>query len=318
MNGDHIWLFRKLPLGALTVFEAAARHRNMVRAAAELGMTQSAVSRRIRILEEQLHEQLFRRGPRGLALTEAGDLLADYVSRGLGELATGLYRLGQPKHRTTLAVTASRTFALRVLAPHAGSFARRYPWMTLRVDSHRYTTSLERSDVDVAIRLGKGNWTDGVATLLSHERLLPVCTPDIAAAARTMGTADFLREQVLLHYAERPHWADWLRAAGIDPALAERGPRFGETALALAAAEAGQGIAIARGIHVRRAIAEGRLAAPVAVSIEDGLSYYLVATEAALRRATVKAFLEWCLDEVVGAEGIQPAPDKGCGVPPPR
>ncbi|MEJ1938342.1 LysR substrate-binding domain-containing protein, partial [Nostoc sp. NIES-2111] len=109
------------------------------------------------------------------------------------------------------------------------------------------------------------------------------------------------RGQILLHYAERPHWADWLKAAGVDPALAEHGPRFGETALALAAAESGQGIAIARSIQVRQALAEGRLAVPVPISIEDGLAYYLVATEAALRRTTVQAFVTWCQSEL--AEG---------------
>lgn len=304
MNGDHTWPLRTLPLGALAVFDAAARHRNMVRAATELGMTQSAVSRRIRALEDQLHEQLFKRGPRGLMLTEAGDLLADYVNRGLGELATGLHRLGQPKKRTTIAVTASRTFALRVLAPQVSGFVRRHPWVSLRIDSHRYTTSLERSDVDVAIRLGAGNWTDGVVLPLSRERLVPVCAPSIAMAAQGMDLADFLRGQILLHYSERAHWVDWLRAAGIDPSLAEHGPRFGETALALAAAEASQGIAIARSIHVRQALADGRLAVPAPISIEDGLAYYLVATEAALRRTTVQAFVAWCRSEFADGSSL--------------
>jgi DNA-binding transcriptional LysR family regulator len=299
MTSGHVGSLRELPLRALAVFDAAARHRNMVRAAAELGMTQSAVSRQIRVLEDQLRERLFRRGPRGLALTEAGDLLADYVSRGLGELATGLYRIGQPRQRTTLAVTASRTFALRVLAPRVGSFARRYPWVDLRIDSHRYTTSLDRSDVDVAIRLGDGTWSDGTMVPLSTERLFPVCAHSLMAQSQPREPSAFLRGQVLLHYAERPHWPNWLRAAGLDPSIGALGPRFGETALALAAAEAGQGIAIARGIHVRQAIADGSLVRPVDLSIEDGLGYFLVTTEHALRRSTVQAFVDWCRSELV-------------------
>lgn len=307
MSTDHVWSLRDLPLRALAVFEAAARHRNMVRAAAELGMTQSAVSRQVRALEDQLGEQLFRRGPRGLALTEAGDLLADYVGRGLGELATGLYRIGQPRRRTTIAVTASRTFALRVLAPRVGSFARLHPWVDLRIDSHRYTTSLERSDVDVAIRLGDGKWPDGVIVPLSRERLFPVCAPGLLPPGSDPAAA--LRGQIILHYAERPHWANWLRAAGLDPALGAQGPRFGETALALAAAEAGQGIAIARGIHVRRALAEGRLVQPFALSIDEGQGYFLVTTEQALRRSTVQAFVEWCRSEIRAPEDAIPAGD---------
>jgi DNA-binding transcriptional LysR family regulator len=271
----------------------------MVRAAAELGMTQGAVSRQIRALEDHLHEVLFRRGPRGLALTEAGDLLADYVSRGLGELAMGLHRIGRPRQRTTIAVTASRTFALRVLALRVGSFARSHNWVDLRIDSHRYTASLERSDVDVAIRLGDGNWSDGVVMPLSAERLFPVCAPVLLEGEAVRDPAAFLRRQVLLHYAERPHWPDWLCAAKLDPAIGARGPRFGETALALAAAEAGQGVAMARGIHVRDAITEGRLVRPFEESIDDGLGYHLIATEQALRRSTVKAFVDWCLADLI-------------------
>jgi hypothetical protein len=94
-------------ISKLTVFAEQLRESSK----AATFVTQSAVSRQIRALEDQLGEQLFRRGPRGLTLTEAGDLLADYVGRGLGELATGLYRIGQPRRRTTIAVTASRTFA---------------------------------------------------------------------------------------------------------------------------------------------------------------------------------------------------------------
>jgi DNA-binding transcriptional LysR family regulator len=299
MSKNHVSSLRQIPVRALAVFEAAARHRNMVRASAELGMTQGAVSRQIRALEDHLHEVLFRRGPRGLALTEAGDLLADYVSRGLGELATGLHRIGRPRQRTTIAVTASRTFALRVLAPRVGSFARNLNWVDLRIDSHRYTASLERSDVDVAIRLGDGNWSDGVVMPLSAERLFPVCAPALIEGGALGEPAAFLRDQVLLHYAERPHWRDWLRAAKLDPTIAAHGPRFGETALALAAAEAGQGVAIARRIHVIDAIAEGRLVRPFEESINDGLGYYLITPEHALRRATVKAFVDWCVTDLI-------------------
>jgi DNA-binding transcriptional LysR family regulator len=299
MSTVHVSSLRQLPVRALAVFEAAARHRNMVRAAAELGITQGAVSRQIRALEDHLHEVLFRRGPRGLTLTEAGDLLADYVTRGLGELATGLHRIGRPRQRTTIAVTASRTFALRVLALRIGSFARSLSWVDLRIDSHRYTASLERSDVDVAIRLGDGNWGDGVVIPLSAERLFPVCAPSVLEGGAVKDATAFLRDQVLLHYAERPHWPAWLRAAKLDPTIGAHGPRFGETALALAAAEAGQGVAIARGIQVRDAIAEGRLVRPFEESIEDGLGYYLITTERALRRATVKAFVDWCRTDLL-------------------
>jgi DNA-binding transcriptional LysR family regulator len=283
-----------LPLQALRVFDAAARHLNMGRAAEELGITQGAVSRQIKALEERLRERLFTRGPRGIRLTEAGDLLADYVRRGLDQLESGLFRIGQPRSRTTLVVNAARTFAMRVLAPRIGDFVRSHPWIELRLETHRYFAQLHGADVDVAIRAGNGEWPDHVVQPLTREVMFPVCAPALwHGAARGLAPAEFLSRSVLLHYAERPYWQDWLAAAGLDPALATTGPRFGETALALAAAEAGQGVAIAWGVLVADALAEGRLVRPFAAALDDGTGYHVVTTEIASRRSTVLAFATW-------------------------
>lgn len=283
-----------LPLSALRVFDATARHLNMGRAAAELGITQGAVSRQIKALEERLSAGLFIRGPRGLKLTEAGDLLADYVRRGLDQLETGLTRIGQPRSRATLVVNAARSFAMRVLAPRIGDFVRAHPWIELRVDTHRYFAQLHGADVDVAIRTGTGDWPDHVVRPLTREEMFPVCAPALwSGAMRDLPPDRFLARNTLLHYAERPHWQGWVAKAGLDPALALPGPRFGETALALAAAEAGQGLAIAWGVLVADAIAEGRLVRPFQTAIADGTGYHLVMTQGAAGRPAIQAFTAW-------------------------
>jgi DNA-binding transcriptional LysR family regulator len=293
-----------LPLASLRTFDAAARHLNMGRAAAELGITQGAVSRQVKALEDRLQEPLFRRGPRGLRLTEAGDLLADYVRRGLDQLETGLLRIGQPRSRTTLLVNAPRTFALRVLAPRIGDFVRRHPWIDFRLESHRYFVQLHGTDVDVAIRTGDGIWPGYVVKPLTQEVMFPVCAPALwTPQARGLLAQEFLARHTLLHYAERPHWAAWLKVAGLDPALASSGPRFDETALALAAAEAGQGIAITWGVLVRQALMESRLVRPFASVLDDGTGYHLVMTEIAAGRSTVQAFTAW-LRETLAVEGV--------------
>jgi DNA-binding transcriptional LysR family regulator len=297
----------ELPLRALSVFEAAARHLNMVRAAAELGMTQGAVSRQIRALEDRLCEQLFRRGPRGLTLTETGDVLFDYVVRGFGELSTGLYRIGQPRQRTTLTVSCSRTFAIRVLAPRIGGFIRDHSWIDLRITSHRYYSALERSDADLGIRLGDGNWSESVVLRLTGEPLFPVCAPSLLTQPPPSPEA-FLRGQVRLHYAERPYWRDWLRAAKLDPTLAEAGPSFDETALTLAAAEAGHGIAIGRRSTVALALSEGRLVRPFEAECDDGVGYHIVTTELAQRRTTTQAFIEWCRRDLAALGELNASP----------
>jgi DNA-binding transcriptional LysR family regulator len=297
-----------LPLQALRAFDAAARHLNMGRAAEELGVTQGAISRQIKALEDRLREPLFTRGPRGLKLTEAGDLLADYVRRGIDQLEAGLLRIGQPRSRTTLVVNAARTFAMRVLAPRIAGFVRAYPWIDLRLETHRYFAQLHGADVDVAIRTGDGKWPGHVVQPLTREVMFPVCAPSLLGdAGRDLQPQEFLPRQVLLHYAERPHWQAWLQQAGLDPALAAAGPRFGETALALAAAEAGQGLAIAWGVLVADSIAEGRLVRPFAPVLEDGTGYHLVMTDSASRRSTVQAFANWLREEIRQVAPAEPA-----------
>jgi DNA-binding transcriptional LysR family regulator len=283
----------------------------MVRAAEHLGLTQGAVSRQIKALEQQIGEPLFRRGPRGLALTEAGDVLTDYVSRGLSELAAGYYRLGQPRGRTTLSVNASRTFALRALAPRIGSFVTQHPWVDLRIESHRYFANPDRAKVEVSIRFGRGNWQQGLEERLTEEVMFPVCASSLLPAAGAVDPIRFLRSRTMLHYAERSYWAEWVAAANLPPDLAESGgPRFADTAMALAAAEAGQGVAITYGIHVRDAIASGRLARPFEASVADGSGYWVVTTTAAAARSTVQAFVLW-LKKEFGDRGGEP---RGAGI----
>jgi DNA-binding transcriptional LysR family regulator len=211
-----------LPLSALRAFDAAARHLNMARAAAELGVTQGAVSRQIGALEDRLRETLFLRGPRGLKLTEAGDLLADYVRRGLEQLETGMLRIDQPRSRATLVVNAARTFAMRVLAPRIGDFVRAHPWIELRVATHRYFAQLHGSDVDVAIRTGtkQGFDLDLLRAVRATVRLPIVASGGVGNAAHFVdgaraGATGLLAASVF-HYGE-------MRIADAKAALAAAG-----------------------------------------------------------------------------------------------
>ena len=289
---------KPLPIHALRVFDAAARHRNMVRAANELGLTQGAISKHIKSLEERLDTVLFMRGPRGLILTEAGDLLADYVGRALQELEMGLTRIGRPRQRTTLVVASPRSFALRVLAPRLADFVQQYPWIDLRLDTHRYYAEMDRSR-DIAIRAGDGHWSDVVVERLTNDVIFPVCSPALRPTGNnTIFDEDFLRQQVLYHYAERPYWQIWLKAAGFDTAIGANGPSFSESAMMLTAAEAGQGLSIGRTSLVRESLARGTLIRPFPESVDDGVSYFLVKPKAAVENTTVRAFSEWILSQM--------------------
>jgi DNA-binding transcriptional LysR family regulator len=309
MSPGNTALFAGIPLHTLRVFDAAARHRNMVKAAAELGTTQSAVSRQLKALEESLGTLLFRRGPRGVSLTEAGDLLADYVSRAFEELATGLHRIGQPRRRTTLVVTAPRSFAIRVLSPRIAAFVRLYPRIDLRVDTHRYYDA-GHSGSDISIRAGDGNWADCTVERLTEDSLFPVCAPALwLAESQALAPADYLRQHVLLHYAERPYWSAWLRGAGLDPTIGEVGPRFSESAITLAAAEAGQGVAIGRTSLVADALRTHRLVRPFEGSVDDGVRYFLVVRETMRKNPLVNAFADWLIESLRPANGLLKAPE---------
>ncbi|MCJ2135912.1 LysR substrate-binding domain-containing protein [Methylobacterium sp. J-026] len=298
--------FAGIPLAKLRVFDAAARHANLVRAAAELGMTQGAVSHHVKALEDALGTALFHRGPRGVTLTEAGDLLADYVRRAFDELAAGLERIGQPRRRTTLVVAAPRSFALRVLVGRLGGFLRAHPWIDFRLDTHRYYADLNHSPGDIAIRAGDGSWKDLAVERLTHETLFPVCTPALCDGAPP--SAAFLRANLLLHYAERPTWPAWLHAAGYDASLGTVGPSFSETALVLAAAEQGQGIAIGRRSLVADALAAGTLVRPFEVEHDDGVGYFLVARKTDLNRTMARVFSDWLLGEMITFGGARAPP----------
>ena len=300
MTNDHIDPFVGIPLGKLRIFDAAARHRNFVRAATELGMTQGAVSRHIKSLEARLGMPLFQRGPRGVSLTEGGDLLADYVRRAFDELAIGLQRLGRPRQRTTLMVAAPRSFAWRVLAPCIGSFVAQHPWIDLRVDSHRYYAHIGHSPGDVAIGIGNSrDWPDLAVERLSTEIVFPVCAPSMCSGKGPIRpTSDFFRAHALLHYAERAHWSTWLHEAKLDPKLASSGVSFSETALMLAAAESGQGLGIARMTLVADALMRGTLIRPFGPDIDDGFSYFLLVRKNDLQKRTVRAFSDWLRAEM--------------------
>jgi LysR family glycine cleavage system transcriptional activator len=135
-----------------------------------------------------------------------------------------------------------------------------------------------------------------VVTPLSAETLFPVCSPGLVREGAE--ALPFLQAAVLLHYTERAHWASWLRAAGLPESLAAMGPRFSEMSMALAAAEAGQGVAIARRSHVIDAIAAGRLARPFTPIADDQEGYFLVTSYAAHQRSTVQAFGAWIKREM--------------------
>src|SRR5580765_5653797 len=145
------------PLQAIKVFDAVARHGNFTKAAAELNMTQSAVSYQVKLLESFVGAPLFSREARGVVLSERGQQVAPVVARALGDLAQG-FRLARAETSTVLVISTMQTIASSWLAPRLGNFQIAHPDIAVRLDINDKLTDFAREDVDLAIRSGKGGW----------------------------------------------------------------------------------------------------------------------------------------------------------------
>ena len=295
MRSDHTDSLGRLPsLRALRGFEAAARHLNLVRAAAELGVTQGALSRQIKSLEEHLGVMLFARNSRGLAFTEAGDSLWDYCRRAFATLEDGLEIVGNIRRRETLIVAVARSYATRCLAQRVGDFVEMHPWIELRLDGHRHLADLSK-DADVAIRIGDGRWPGLHVESLGSDPLVPVAAPTVLERTGLEPSYEALSRETLLHFTDRDLWSAWSSGRGLEKPAAHRNVFFSETIIMLEAAQAGQGIAIARSSLVRDELQNGTLRRLYDALVDDGFGYFLCCTPESLNRRKVSLFRDWLL-----------------------
>jgi LysR family glycine cleavage system transcriptional activator len=286
------------PLAAVRVFEAAARHMNFTAAAAELGMTQAAVSYQVKLLEERLGVALFRRDGRGVQLTPAGERAAPQVARGFDALDAAFARL-RSENESTMVVSTTQTFANTWLAWRLGGFQMANPGMAVRLLAEDKLTDFARDEVDVVIRAGRGPWAGMAQHLLFQVYFTPMCSPDfLARHGGHIAPEDMLRLPMIS--PNDPWWPHWLREAGVEVDEDEIRPgiRLDVQAHEGHAAIAGQGIAMLTPFLWRNDLADGRL-----VRLSDQLStrgygYWLVYPEERRSVVKIKRFREWLLHEI--------------------
>lgn len=288
---------RKLPpLNAVRTFESAGRHLSFLHAAEELGVTPGAVSRQIKVLEENLGAPLFQRGHRVVTLTRAG---ADYhreVREALERLATASDAARGPGRRATVSICAHPTLAIRWLVPLWGRFYDRHPEIDLQLTTSLAAVDFDRESFDACVRVGNGRWTGCRSMLLTEVDLFPVCNP--ALAYRLQRPAD-LRSAVLLHSAPRPEdWQRWLSSTGEEGVDATRGPIFESLNLAFQAAIEGVGVAMGIGALVAGDLASGRLVAPFSQVRRSGNPFWLVWPERNDANPRLRAFVSWLATEI--------------------
>lgn len=286
------------PLAAVRVFEAAARHGNFTRAAAELGMTQAAVSYQIKLLEERLGASLFARGGRGLALTDAGRRLAPQVT-GAFELLDDAFAAVRKETEAVLTISAPTSFAANWLAGRLGAFQLTRPGLAVRLAVSDETIDFSGNEADVAVRSGVPPWPG-----LRHEFLMRF--PFAAFASPAMlarhppvaGPDDVLRLPRLS--SEDVWWRIWTEAAGGAPIAAEPagGVQFTSQVLEGNAAINGHGVALLSPMMWEPQIASGQLVQVLPTIAFWRTSFWLVYPEGKRHLAKVRAFHDWLLAEV--------------------
>lgn len=296
---------RLLPdMSTLVTFEAAARHGNFSRAAEELNLTQSAVSRQIKDLESQTGQELFERVRQRVVLSEAGTkalpevrrILADAERLMLDTLAAG--PVTQPLRIGTLP-----TFGVRWLVPRLSDFLAKHPNIVLTVESRDNPFDFDTDPLDLTIHYGRPVWPGAVADFLCTETVVPVANRDLSQ--RITGPVGTLADAPLLHLTSRPQmWSQWFARYSTGTEI-WRGQRFDQFSMIIAAASAGLGVALLPTYLIEAELASGQLVQLFDAPMETENAYYVVMPEGRQGYAASVAFREWILGQV--RSGRRPA-----------
>jgi LysR family glycine cleavage system transcriptional activator len=284
---------KQFPLNALRVFEAVARHLSFTKAGEELGLTQTAVSYQVKLLEANLGEALFLRRPRRIVLTDAGARLAPRVSEAFDLMREAVADM-RDSAEGTLTIHATATFASQWLARNLGMFQLHNPAIAVRLDTSQEVIDFARTEADVAIRTGRGYWPGLRAHFVMRNHFTPMLSPRLADSIGGIRTPLDLLKLRIIDPAD-PWWSMWFSAAGHPEVSLEGRPasRFGAQAFEAQAAVAGHGVAILRPDFYLEEVAMGRLIQPFDLTCEDGSHYWLVYPEARRNSAKVRAFREF-------------------------
>jgi DNA-binding transcriptional LysR family regulator len=287
---------RILPsLTALQCFDAAVRHMSFTRAALELNVTQSAVSRQIRQLEEFVQRPLFWRQKQRLTLTEVGEVYATAVRELLdrAEAAT-LQVMAYGSGGGVLTVALPPTFGSRWLIPRLGDFIARHPEIQLNLVSEVQPFDLTGSDIDVAVHFGGEVWPGAVCHRLMGEVVVPVAAPSLLERWPQPRRPEEVRRYTLLQHVTRPQaWQEWLQACGVDSVDGLVGPRFEQIHMVIQAAVAGLGVAVLPRFLIQEELGSGRLAVLIDRPVKSRHAYYLVHSERKSDDRRIMAFRDW-------------------------
>ena len=291
------------PLNSMRAFEAAARYLSFTKAAEELFVTPAAISQQVRQLEDYLGVTLFHRMTRAIRLTAEARAVLPLMTEGFDNLAAAVDRLAQEQETGLLTVSTAPTFAAKWLLQRLPEFTEKYPEIDLRLDASLVPRDFDSDDIDISIRLGQGDFPGFHAERVFGEEFSPVCSPALLEDSKPLQRPADLSTHRLLHVDwgvlkhSMPEWRTWLEAFAVDGVNPDPGPHFTVEGLAIDAAINGSGIALVSHHSVAEDLKAGRLVRPFDLPLQVDYSYWLVCPHEYLRRAKVKAFCDWLLQQ---------------------
>lgn len=291
---------RHLPsLKALRTFEAAARHSNLTRAAEELGVTQGAVSRQVRLLEDRLDVHLFTRVGKRVELTAEGRRYLGPLTRALNMIeAATIDVLATRGGSRVLKISTLPTFGMQWLVPRLASFRKQQPNILASMYTSNRPVDLVAENFDLAIRYGDGRWADVISELLLAEDIIPVCSPKLLKNKKPFSDPVKIFKHVLLHTVTRPAaWAEWCDCAGVELNVLPYGVEFEDFFMTVQGALAGLGIAILPRLLILDHLNCGSLVAAYPLAAPSKASYYLVGHPARWDDPAVTVFRQWIRNE---------------------
>lgn len=286
----------RIHLNALKAVEAVLRLGSLSAAANELGVTVGAVSQHIIRCEQQLGRPLFDRSGRGMRPTTFGRQIAGHLSEGFSKLDEAV-ALSRQHAESVLTISVAPVFASKWLVPRLSRFSNLHPDLRLRLDASVALVNLDGSDVDLAIRVGEGNWPGVKKDFLLAQEIFPVCAP--ALAERLKEPRGILSAPIVRDANSTISWETWLAPFGLDADKLEEGNTFTDAALALDAAIAGQGVLLAWPTLAHDALTAGLLARPFKELAQTGYAYWLVTSKNRTEPKKVKDFKAWLRREIV-------------------
>jgi DNA-binding transcriptional LysR family regulator len=295
------------PPNSILAFEAAARHLSFTRAARELNVTQTAVSRQIKTLEDHLGLAVFRRVRRTVQLTSEGKRLHEAVMAGLDHIAEIVLELQKARARPHLTVATTVAFSSFWLIRRIPDFRARFPEIELRIIASDANLDLLAEGIDVAVRYGGGKWQGLSATRLFTAEVFPVCSRSLLDVIPIRAPGDLLKAPLLESEASDKSWIDWanwLQEVGLGATKLRRLLTFNNWPLTIQAAIDGQGVALGWTPYVNELLALGKLVRPIETVVRPINAYYLI-TPLRGQNPNSGVFSRWMMEQ---AASLVPAP----------